>query len=59
MVDIIKKCIAEKVEYLEARYVEKSQACDIITELDDLQTEIIMTAAFGVSDKFNSKLPYV
>jgi hypothetical protein len=47
IVENIKKCVAEKVKNLEEKYMRNGEACDIIKELDELHTKIILASAFG------------
>jgi cytochrome P450 len=59
MVEIIKKCVTDKAASLEERYLKSGQAFDIIAELDELHTRIIMTSAFGQENVADIKLPYI
>ena len=59
MVEIIKNCVADKAASLEERYLKSGQEFDIIAELDELHTRIIMTSAFGQENVADIKLPYI
>jgi hypothetical protein len=47
IVEHIKKCVADKVKNLEEKYIQKGEACNLISELDELHTKIILASAFG------------
>ena len=53
MAQIINQCVAEKNQYLEERYFAKNDAFDLIGELDELHTKIILTSAFGIQGVSN------
>jgi hypothetical protein len=53
MAQIINQCVAEKNQYLEERYLAKNEAFDLIAELDELHTRIILTSAFGIQGVSN------
>ncbi len=47
MVETIKKCVSDKAKSLEEKYQSNDKEFDLIAELDELHTRIIMTSAFG------------
>jgi hypothetical protein len=47
MVENIKHCVSEKASSLEDRFMKTGQMFDLISELDELHTRIILTSAFG------------
>jgi hypothetical protein len=59
MVEVIKKCVAEKADSLEERYLKTGKAFDLCTELDELHTRIILASAFGQEHVADLILPYV
>lgn len=59
MVQVINQCVGDKVKYMQERYLEKGEAFDLIAELDELHTRIILTSAFGVHNVADLNLPFI
>jgi cytochrome P450 len=59
MVDIINKCVADKISYFSDRYLEGNKEFNLITELDELHTKIILSAAFGQEDISEPQVPFI
>lgn len=59
MVQIIKKCVSDKADSLQERFGKNGTNFDLISELDDLHTRIILTSAFGQEDVADIKLPFI
>jgi hypothetical protein len=59
MVEIVNQCVADKVAYMEERFLAKNEAFNLISEIDELHTRIILTSAFGMDRVSDLKLPYI
>ena len=59
MVEITNQCVADKVSYFEERYLIKGESFNLLSEIDELHTRIILTSAFGLENVADLKLPYI
>ena len=58
MVEEIKKIVSTKVQQIEDTYLKQGKAFNLLEQLDEVHTRIILTTAFGGSNVSEVELPF-